>query len=782
MNDLKFAVRTLRKSPGFTATVVLTLALGIGANTAIFSLVHAVILKPLPFREPARLIAIWDSYRPQFEKIGISPAELTAWQQQSDLFSQSAWYRSVPQILPLTSTGSEAVEVHADPVSASLFPLLGAAPALGRPFTESDPPNTVVLSEHLWRTRFAGDPEIAGKSIRMNGQEYAVAGVMPRDFAFPDWADLWIPKGPLMGDELTNPVRHSLGFVARLRDGVAVGGVTQRVGGLSRRLAAENPKTSHGWGMNAYGLQEDLTAKLRPALLMLLGAVTLVLLIACTNVANLLLSRAASRTKEMALRTALGAGAGRIVRQLLAESLLLSAMGGGLGLLIAKLSVARFSPVPAPLDSAALWFLLAISLGTAALFGLIPALQAFAADPVTAIKSASVSSGGSRRMRGALVVAEFAFALILAAGAGTLVQSFERLMHVDPGFDPHGVLSLRLSIPPSRDAGSLFRRIDERLRTLPGVESVAASNTLPLAASRANASRFNVPGSPLIDPNALPAAQLRIVTPDFFRTMRIPLRSGRAFTQKDYTAPDYSGPVVIINETMARRFWPRDPVGIQFVTGPWGPKPQWSTIVGVVGDVKQFGLDSEPTLDMYFAAPAATYVVVRAAGNLGALAPMARREIHGVDGEVPVSDVLTMDEVLDESARSRRWTMALLAAFAGLALALAAVGIYGVMAWMVGQRTREIGIRMALGADAREVRGMVVGYALKLSSMGMAVGIAGAFALRRVMASLVFDAGSSSPATIAAVAALMLAVAAVAAYVPARRASRVDPSTALRWE
>src|ERR1700722_8299316 len=401
MNDLKFAVRTLRKSPGFTATAVLTLALGIGANTAIFSLVHAVILKPLPFREPARLVAIWDSYRPQFEKIGISPAELNAWQQQSDLFSESAWYRSVPQNLPLTGAGGEAVEVHADLVSANLFPLLGAAPALGRAFTESDPPNTVVLSERLWRTRFAGDPEIAGKSIRMNGQEYAVTGVMPHDFAFPDWADLWIPKSPLMGDELSNPVRHSLGFVARLRDGVAIGRVAQRVGGLSHRLAAENPKTSHGWGMNAYGLQEDLTAKLRPALLMLLGAVTLVLLIACTNVANLLLSRAASRTKEMALRTALGAGAGRLIRQLLAESLLLSAMGGGLGLLFAKLSVAGFSPVPAPLDAAVLWFLLATSLGTAALFGLIPAMQAFAADPVTAIKSAAVASGGSRRLRGA---------------------------------------------------------------------------------------------------------------------------------------------------------------------------------------------------------------------------------------------------------------------------------------------------------------------------------------------------------------------------------------------
>jgi len=778
MNDLRFAARTLRKSPGFTATAVLTLALGIGANTAIFSLVRAVILKPLPFREPARLIAIWDSYRPQFEKIGISPAEMNAWQQQSDLFSESAWYRSVPRDLPLTGADGEAVEAHADPVSSSLFHLLGATPALGRAFTESDPPNTVLLSEHLWRTRFAADPAITGKSIRMNGQRFAVAGVMPHDFAFPDWADVWIPKGPLMNDELTNPVRHSLGFVARLRDGVALASVASRTGGLVRRLAAEHPKTSQGWGMNAYGLQDDLTAKLRPTLWMLLGAVTLVLLIACTNVANLLFSRAASRTKEMALRTALGAGAGRLIRQLLAESFLLSAMGGGLGLLIAKLSVARFSPVPAPLDSTVLWFLLAVSLGTAALFGLIPALHALSAHPAAAIKMASAAGGGSRRLRGALVVAEFAFALILAAGAGMLVQSFVRLMRVDPGFDPHGVLSLRLSIPPSDDPAPIFRRIEERLRSLPGVQSVAASNLLPLIANRAYTSRFNVPGSPLINPDALPAAQLRFVTAEFFRTMRIRLRSGRAFT-----AEDYNEPTVIVNETMAHRFWPaRDPVGIRFITGPWGPNPQWSTIVGVVGDVKQFGLDAEPTLDMYFAAPVANYVVVRAAGNLSALAPMVRREIRSADGEAPVSDMNTMDEVLGESAHSRRWTMALLAAFAALALALAAVGIYGVMSWTVGQRTREIGIRMALGADAGALRGMVVGYALRLSAMGAAIGVAGAFALRRAMASLVFDAGSSGLTAIAAVAALMLAVAALASYIPARRASRVDPSIALRWE
>jgi putative ABC transport system permease protein len=742
-------------------------------------LVHAVILKPLPFRNPAQLITAWDAYPPQVEKAGISPAELAEWQRQSDLLSESAWYRYVPASLALTAAGGDATEVQATLISPALFPLLGAAPALGRGIAATDPATTAILSDKIWRTRFSGDPAIVGKSIRLNGEAYAVAGVMRPDFAFPDWADVWLPNGPLMADGLTNPVRHGLGFVARMRPGVGIPSISRRAEEVAKRLAAQNPKTSTGWSMHAAGLQDDLTANVRPALLMLLGAVTLVLMIACANVANLLLSRAASRTKEIALRTALGAGAGRLIRQLLAESLTLSALGAGLGLLLAEICLRRFSPVAAPLDSTVLWFLAAVAIGTALLFGLVPAAQILDSDPAAVIKSNSVAAGGSRRLRAALVIAEFSLTLILAAGAGILVKSFVRLMDVYPGFDPSGVMTLRLSIPPTTPPGPLFHRLETALRTLPGVESVAASNSLPTAGSRAAVSRFLVPGSPLSHPDAPPAAQIMLATPELFGALRIPIRSGRAFNEKDAANSDS----IIINETMARRFWPgRDPVGLKFITALWGPTPGYSTIVGVAGDVKRFGLDSEPTLDMYFPVNGANYLVIRGSGNIGALAPSMRGAIRAIDPELPVSDVRTLSDVVGESGRSRRWTMALLAAFASLALVLALIGIYGVMAWTVGRRTREIGIRMALGANASQVRAMVVRYSLKLSAWGMAIGLAGAFALRRVLTSLVFDVSPSDPAIYAGVAALLLTAALAASYMPARRASRVDPSVALRWE
>src|SRR5215469_8402305 len=441
MNDFRFAARTLSKSPAFTAVAVLTLALGIGANTAVFSLVHAVILKPLPFRDPAQLITVWDAYPPQVEKAGISPAELTDWQRQSDLLSESAWCRYVPASLALTGAAGDAWEVQATLISPALLPMLGAAPTLGRGIMAADPANTALLSDKIWRTRFSADPAIVGKSIRLNGEAYAVVGVMPPDFALPDWADVWLPNGPLMADGLTNPVRHGLGFVARMRPGVTTLSISHRAAELAKRLAAENPKTSTGWNMHAAGLQDDLTANVRPALLMLLGAVTLVLLIACANVANLLLSRAASRTKEIALRTALGAGAGRVIRQLLAESMTLSALGAGLGLLLAEICLRRFSPVPAPLDSTVLWFLAAVAVATALFFGIVPAAQVLASDPATVIKSNSMAAGGPRRMRAVLVIAEFSLTLILAAGAGILVKSFVHLMDVHPGFDSAGVLT-----------------------------------------------------------------------------------------------------------------------------------------------------------------------------------------------------------------------------------------------------------------------------------------------------------------------------------------------------
>jgi len=780
--DLLHALRTMWRAPGFTTVAVATLALGIGANTAIFSLVRAVILKPLPFRDPAQLIAVWDTYLPQFAKIGVSSAEMKEWQQQASLFSESAWYRYVPSDLTLTVAGAEASLVHAAIVSPGLAPMLGVAPMAGHGFAANEPPTSVLLSERVWRERFSENPAIAGKTVLLNGQAYTVAGVMPREGAFPDWAEVWIPPSPLMGDELTNPVRHSLGFVARLRPGVSEARAAAALQGIARRLAAEHPKTSTGWGMRVTGLQADLTASMRPALLLLWGAVSLVLLIACANVANLLLSRATGRAREMALRTALGASAWRLSRQLVTESLLLAVAGGGLGLGLAQWTLAAVRPAADLGDARADWpvllFLGAVTIATGVLAGLAPAAQALRADLNGVIKAASLTGAGSGRVRAALVVAEIALAMMVAAGGGILARSFMRLMNVDPGFQARGLLTMRLSVPPSRDPAQWFHRVDERLRALPGVESLAVANALPLVANRANVTRFAVPGSPLINRDALPGAQIRFVSPDYFSTMRIPLRSGRVFTERDLTSDS-----VIINETMARRFWPgRDPVGLKFITGPWGTNPNYSTIVGVVGDVKQFGLDSEATFDLYGPGLRALYLIVRTPGDPAALAGAVRREIHQADAEVPITEVRTMEQVLGESARLRRWTMALLAAFAALAMVLAMVGIYGVMAWSAEQRTREIGIRMALGAGRGAVMGMIVRQGLALCATGLVIGMGGAWIFRRVLAGLVFETGTFDAAAYAAAAVLMLAAGLAACYLPARRALQVDPLVALRWE
>ncbi len=775
--DVRFAFRLLRTSPGFTAVAVFTLAVGIGANAAIFSLVHATILKPLPFREPSRIVAVWDTYFPQFPTVGVSPSELHAFEQQSDLFAQTAWYRYVPENLDLTTGTSEALEIHAAMAPASLFSLLGVAPAKGRAFTANEDPHSVLLSDKLWRGRFAADPRAIGRTIHLNGDVFTVAGVMPASFHFPDWADVWMPPGPLLGDELTNPVRHATAFLARLRRGATLQQANVRLRAAVRRLAAGHPKTSTGFGIRIVGLQDDLTAGIRPTLLMLLAAVALVLLIACGNIANLLLSRASGRAKEIAIRRAIGAGAWRIVRQLLTESVVLSLIGGALGLLLAKWSLFVVLPSEAPLDSTVFLFLLAISVAAGLLFGLAPALQVLASDPNAVIKSASPAGAGTR-IRGLLVVFEFALTIMLVIGAGLLAKSFVRLMHVDLGFNPQGLLTLKLYVPPSRSPEVLFRRMEDRLKSLPGVQSIATVNALPLIGTHANWARFNVPGHPLINPDALPGAQFIASSPDYFQTMQIPLIAGRVFTQRDL-----SQPVVLINEALARRFWPnRNPIGVKFITGPWGPKPTWSQIVGVVANLKQLGLDSEPTFDLYFPAIAPSYLTIKTAGNPLTIAAAVRHEIHGIDRDIAISDVQSMEQIAVASARTRRWTMALLAAFAGIALLLAIVGLYGVMSWAVAQRRHEIGIRMALGAQSNQIRRMVVRDALTLSLSGIAIGLFCAFLFRDGLSRLVFEVSTADPLIYATVPAAMLIVALVAAYLPARQASRLDPLTALRWE
>jgi predicted permease len=772
LQDIRYTIRTLLRSPGFTLVAVLTLALGIGANTAIFTLVHATILKPLPFRDPSRLIAAWDLYGPTNLQVGVSPAEFTVWDQQTDLFESTGWYRYVSKDLNLSAPGIDPFVAHSTFISSQFLPLLGVSPAIGKLPNE---PNELLLSNALWRTRFNADPAIAGKFIRLNDQAFTIAGVLPQSFKYPDFAELFLPPGLLLGDEATNPIRHAMGFVARLRPGVGEQQAEARLEAVAKRLAAEHPKTSTGWGVRVAGLQADLTAKQRTPLLLLLGAVALVLLIACANVANLLLARASGRAKEIAVRTALGAGAWRIVRQLLTESVLLSLVGGGTGVLIGRWSVDVFrqAETPAPQsDFAVLAFALAISVFTGILFGIAPAMHAIDRDADSGMKAMRRTSS----VRSALVIGEFALALMLVTGAGILLRSFVRLMDVNPGFSTHGLLTMRLAVPDQSDA--LFRRIEARVRQLPGVEMFASTNALPLTMGHGNAGRFNVPGSPLIQPDSLPYAQTWFVSPGYLGALQIPLHSGRGFDEHDLT-----GDAVIINESMARRFWPnRDPVGEKFITGPWGPKPTWSTIVGVARDVKQIALDAEPPLDIYFPALYPASIVVKTAGDPMSLAPAVRAIIREINPALPVSEVRSMDRVLDESAQSRRWMLALLASFAALALVLALVGIYGVMAWSVAQRTREIGVRMALGARSGHVLASVMSHGLKLSVAGMLIGIAGALALRRYLATLVFDVSTADPLVYGAVALLMLAAGLLACYLPARRASRVDPLVALRNE
>ncbi len=668
LKDVRYAIRTLLRAPGFAIVAILTIALGIGANTAIFSLVRAVILKPLPFRDPSRLIAAWDTYQPQFSKIGVSPVEMAAWSEQTDLFEQTAWYRYVSKDLNLTAPGIEPTTIHSTFVSQQFFSLLGVAPVIGSSLANS--PDSAMISSALWRTRFASDPAIAGKSVRLNQQQFVIAGVMPDNFQLPEFAQMWLAQGPLLLDEATNPVRHPMGFVGRLRAGVTEQQAAARLASVAQRLAAANPKTSKGWGVNIFGLQDDLTAKTRTPLLMLFGAVGLVLLIACANVANLLLARASGRTKEIAVRSALGAGASRIVRQLLTESLVLSIAGGAIGVALGRFGLDALSPIPAPLDGQVLAFLLAISIVTGVLFGLAPALHALHQDSNTLIKSGASRSGGASKVRATLVVAEFALALVLVAGAAILLKSFVHLMNIEPGFSTRGLLTMRLSIPDLAKPDALFRAIEERVKQIPGVDGFASTNALPLTTGHGNSSRFKVQGSPLSNLEVLPIAQLRTASPDYFRIMHIPVIAGRAFTDRDLTDN-----VVIINQSFARKFWPdRNPIGEKYISDPWSIKPVWATIVGIVGDVKQFGLDSEPTLDLYTPSLYPGSIIVHTAGDPRAIVQSVEAAIRAAAPEVPISEVRSMDQVLEESASSRRWTMTLLASFAALALVLALVG------------------------------------------------------------------------------------------------------------
>ncbi|HEV3469187.1 MAG TPA: ABC transporter permease [Pyrinomonadaceae bacterium] len=798
LQDLRYGLRRLSKSRGFTLVAVGALALGIGANTAIFSVVNAVLLRPLPYPEPEQLVQLWESRpRQNMARVESSPNEFLAWAEESQSFQQLAAVDFAS--FNLTGRG-EPERVSAVLVTAGYFPLLGVAPELGRAFlAEEDQPgknNVVVLSHDLWQNSFGSDPSVVNQTVSLDAVACTVVGVMPRGFRLPGDARLARPIA-FTAEDRARAGSHFLQVFGRLKDGVTRERAEAELAGIAARLEQTFAATNVGHQIVIVPLHEQLVGDVRPALLVLLGAVGLVLLIACANLANLLLARAEARRKEVAVRAALGASRWRIVRQLLAESVLLSAAGGAAGLLLAVWGVdLLISLDPAgvrrvgevSLDAGVLAFTVALSLATGVVFGLAPALQASKTDFVETLKEGGRSSSGGRRrsrLRSTLVASEVALTLVLLVGAGLLVKSFARLLEVDPGLDPRGVLTLDVSLPPAKyperqQIAAFYEQLLAEVAALPGVEKAGAVNVLPLGGN--DTSNFvQIEGRPPLPSGQALRAGRRNVGADYFGALRIPLKGGRAFAPSDSAeAP----PVVVINEAMARAFFAgEDPIGRRIRTGDRSP---WVTVVGVVGDVRHRGLDVETRPEMFFPhaqSPSREMTLaVRTAGDPVALVGPVRERVRAVDRDQPVGNVKTMEAWLAESVASRRFSVLLLAAFALVAAVLAALGIYGVVSYGVAQRTHELGLRIALGARRADVLRLVIRQGMKMTLVGAAVGLAASLALTRVMSGLLYGVSATDPSVYAAVSLLVAAVAFLACYVPARRATRVDPMEALRHE
>ena len=799
LRDMRHAVRLFWKRPGFTLVVVMTLALGIGANTILFSLVNSVLLNPLPYAAPERLVFVAVHREGEFYN-GASFDDYKDFRERTRSFAQLA---AVSPQWTLTLTGvSEPQNLRGLFASSNLFAALGVAPARGRAFgAEEDRANAgrvVVISHGLWQRQFGGGADVLGKSLALDGEPHAIVGVMPAGFQFFDEADLWVPlaHNPAIGRGRN--VRL-LSIFGRLGEGVTREQAESEIVSVAARLESEYAATNKGFSARLVPLHEHVTGDVRPTLLVLLAAVGLVLLIACANVANLTLARAASRRREFAVRAALGAGRFALTRQVLTESLLLGAAGGAVGLLLAVWGVdllLSVGPENIPrraeigIDSRVLAFTSAVSLLTGALFGLAPALRASRAELGDALKSGARAgeSPRSARLRSALVVSEVALSIMLVAGAGLLARSFVRLLDVNPGFRPDNLVSLGVILPQSsyprpEQRAEFYRRLEERLRALPGVESVGAVTRLPLHQAGNITSTLVVEGRPAPE-GAPPEVDFRRASPDYFRTMGVPLVAGRAFVERDATDAQ---PVAVVNEAMARRHWPGESaLGKRIKLGANPDASPWITVVGVVGNVRHLGLDSEPRPEVYrhllTSPPTSPVVVVSTNGDPRGLIPTLRGAVRELDRDLPAATARTMDEIIARSVAERRFLMALLGVFAAVALALAAVGIYGVVSNSVAQRTHEIGVRMALGATRGNVLRLVIAQGMTPALAGLALGLAGALALTRVMRGLLFGVGARDPVTLASAALLLAAVALLACYVPARRATRIDPMEALRHE
>ncbi|MFY9556566.1 MAG: ABC transporter permease, partial [Blastocatellia bacterium] len=800
IQDLRYGFRMLVRNPGFSVIAMLSLALGIGANTAIFSVVNAVLLRALPFPEPDRLVMIWEDVSfAGFPRNTPAPANYADWKAQNQSFEEVAALSE--RNFNLTGDG-EPEKVVAYGATANFFPLLGVNPVLGRVFLPAeDTPEAnkvVILSYRLWQSRYGGDRGIIGREILLNGEKYSVVGVMPANFQFMEsYIGLWVPMA-FNSEQLTQRGSHYLNVIARMKAGVALEQADADIHRIQEGIGRDHPDEAGRISAYVMPLREQLAGDLRRPLLVLLVAVGFVLLIACANIANLLLSRAASRQREIAVRTALGAGRGRIVRQLLTESIVLSTAAACLGVLLAQWSfefLKRLIPdgltfaTKLDLDLSVLGYTLAVTVITGIVFGLAPALQASKIDLHTALKQSggrsSVSAGGNRT-RGAMVVAEVALALVLLVGAGLLIQTFIKLRDQYSGLQPANVLTLRTVLPRNKyreqsERRVFYNQVLERVKALPGVVSAGYSTSIPLE-WKGGTSGFYPEGLSVEQARAgglAYDANHRQVSADYLKTMGIPLKQGRHFDDGDN---ELAVPVAIVNETMARQYWPEGAVGKRFKLGDPEDKRPWMTIVGVTGDLRQMGVEEPVKAEMYIPqrqmkdhqAYAPRDLVVRTAVDPMSLVSAVRDEIRAVDPDQPISNIRTMDEVLGQETAPRRLSVTLLTVFAALALLLATLGIYGVLAYFVVQHTPEIGVRLALGAPQSEILKLVLKKGMTLAVMGVAIGLGAAFALTRLMASLLFGLSATDPATFALIALLLTVVALLACYLPARRAMKVD--------
>jgi putative ABC transport system permease protein len=801
LGDLRYALRKLAKAPAFAAIAILTLALGIGANTAIFSLVNGVLLRPLPFPESERIV-YFEGKNPAagITDSNISYLDFTDWSQQTDLFASTAAYWTGNA--DLSGDGAEPEAVPRAGVTPGFFAVLGVQPALGRAILpEDDKPasfnegrgTVAIISHGLWKRRFGSDPAIVGKVVQMKSRPLTVIGVMPPGFEYPEQTQIWVNSAVNLSEEPRD--NRAWSAIARLNSNVDLKQAQTRVSALNARLDKQFHETNKGWDVSLWKLHERLVREMKPSLLALLGAVGLVLLIACANVANLLLARSAARQKEIAIRAAMGASGTRVLRQMLTESILLSAIGGIAGLVLSIwLTDVLMSMLPegAPrlahigIDYRVLTFALGVSALTGILFGIVPALQASKLDVTSALKEGGRSGEGHRRTsaRSLLLIGEVALSLMLLVGAGLLIKSFLRLQEIRPGFNAHNVLVANLALPYPKyqyhQFEEFFRQLKERLAAAPGVQAAGGSINLPLNASGYAIGRGFIPeGRPLtVDENR--DAMFSSITGDYFRALQIPLLSGRTFELRDNAdAPK----VVIINETIAKRHFGSATEAIGKRLSIWRDEKFMREIVGVVGDTKTGSLTGEGGAQIYVPNAQAEFnimgLVIRTAGDPAAFATTLRHEVQALDKDQPIYNVRTMDDVVANSLGTRRVSMQLFTVFAIAALLLAAIGIYGVMAYSVTQRTQEIGIRMALGAQKSDVLRLVVRQGMTLAAIGVVVGLVGALGLTRVISNLLFGVGASDPTTFIVISLLLIAVAFVACYLPARRAAKLDPVIAL---